>query len=63
MTSNEPVIYEKSKLKGCWPNDNPTQGSVLIEQTSSSPKNGSIYRNYLKKDSQVKNEITQSIEK
>ena len=31
MTSNEPV-KNKKKLKGCDPNDNPTQGSILIEQ-------------------------------
>ena len=32
MTSYESVNYKKNKLKGGMPDDNSTQGSVLIEQ-------------------------------
>ena len=40
MTSNKPIKKKKNKLKRGMPNDNPTQGSVLIEQVFSSPLNG-----------------------
>ena len=37
MTSNIRVYYMKIKLKGGMPNDNRTQGSILIEQVLSPP--------------------------
>ena len=39
-TWNESFKYRKKKVKGGITSDNPTQGSILTEQSFSSPING-----------------------